>query len=66
MSVQDNVFFKAFGIVLGALVLFTVSIIFLANRISAPDSAYVDPLAKAQTADRLRPVGMSRVSTSSQ
>ena len=50
VSVQDNVFFKVFGLVLGALALFTVSIIFLANRISAPDEAYIDPLAHAQLA----------------
>ena len=58
---SDSNFLKAFAVVLGALVLFTLSIILLANRFSAVDSGYVDPLAKAQMIERLRPVGQSRV-----
>lgn len=61
MSVQDNVFFKAFGFVLGALVIFTVSIMFLANVISAPGQTSVDPLVQSQMLDRIQPVGMSRI-----
>lgn len=61
VSVQDNVSFKAFALVFAALVFFTVSIVFLANTISTPSKSYTDPLVQAQLADRLRPIGRSRV-----
>ena len=62
MSVQqDSGFLKAFSVVLGALVLFTISIGFLANSFSANDKGYKDPLAQAQMYERLRPVGQSRI-----
>jgi len=57
---QDSGFLKAFSIVLGALVLFTISIGFLANQFSASEGTYKDPLVQAQLYERLRPVGQSR------
>ncbi len=61
VSVQDRVFVRAIAVVLGALVLFTVTIAIFANRISAPDPAYTDPIAQAKLVERVRPVGMSRI-----
>jgi len=59
---QDKAFFKAFGLVLGALVIFTISMILLSSRFSAMGAHDNDPLVKAQLVERLQPVGKSRVS----
>lgn len=53
-------FIKAFVLVFGALVFFTLSIAVLANWTS-PDFSDQDPLVQAQLQDRLAPVGQSRV-----
>jgi len=59
MSHSDSTFFKPFAFVLGALVLFTLFIMFIANALSpaSPD----DPLVMAQTKNAIAPVGKSRV-----
>ena len=59
MGHSDSTFFKPFAFVLGALVLFTLFIMFIANALSpaSPD----DPLVMAQTKSAIAPVGMSRV-----
>jgi len=59
MGHSDSTFFKPFAFVLGALVLFTLFIMFIANALSpaSPD----DPLVMAQTKAAIAPVGMSRV-----
>jgi len=61
VSVQDDSFFKAFALVFGGLVLFTVSILWLANVISVPNQAYTDPLVQSQMKERVQPVGQSRI-----
>ncbi len=57
---EDTGYLKMFGIVLGALVVFTFLIGAIANMMS-PGSA-PDPLVAAQTSERLMPVGQSRIS----
>lgn len=59
MSHSDSNFYKSFAFVLGALVLFTLFIIYVANSLSpkAPD----DPLARAEQQRAIAPIGQSRV-----
>lgn len=59
MSHSDSTFFKPFAYVLGALVIFTLFIMFMANLFSpaSPD----DPLAMAEQRKSIAPVGRSRV-----
>jgi len=59
MSHSDSTFFKPFAFVLGALVIFTLFIMFIANSLS-PDSPD-DPLAIAEMQKSIAPVGQSRV-----
>lgn len=59
MSHNDSNFYKPFVFVLGALIIFTVFIIFVAN-VWSPDSAD-DPLAIAAMKKSIQPVGQSRV-----
>ena len=59
MSHSDSTFFKPFAFVLGALVIFTLFIMFIANSLS-PDSPD-DPLAIAAMQKSIAPVGQSRV-----
>jgi len=61
VNVQNNDFYRAFALVFGGLMLFTVSIVWLANMISVPNNAYTDPLVQAQMKERVRPVGQSRI-----
>lgn len=62
MSHSDSNFYKPFAFVLGALVLFTLFIMFVANMLSpeSPD----DPLALAAMKKSIAPVGQSRVAES--
>ena len=62
MSHTDSNFYKPFVFVLGALIIFTVFILFVANAWS-PDSPD-DPLAIAETKKSIQPVGQSRVDES--
>ncbi len=64
MSQSDSTFFKPFAFVLGALVIFTLFIMFMANVLS-PDSAE-DPLAVAEQQKSIAPVGRSRISEASE
>ncbi len=59
MSHNDSNFYKPFVFVLGALIIFTVFIMFVANAWS-PDSPD-DPLAIAAMKKSIQPVGQSRV-----
>jgi len=59
MSHSDSTFFKPFAFVLGALIIFTLFIMFIANSLS-PDSPD-DPLAIAEMQKSIAPVGQSRV-----
>ncbi len=59
MSHSDSNFYKSFAFVLGALVLFTLFIMFIANSLS-PDAGE-DPLAMAEQQKFIAPVGRSRV-----
>ncbi|MEM7258439.1 MAG: hypothetical protein AAF404_13760 [Pseudomonadota bacterium] len=58
---NDSSFFKTFGVVLGALVVFTVFIIVMANMFSPASDAMADPLVAAQQQERIMPVGQSRI-----
>jgi cytochrome c5 len=61
MSHSDSAFFKTFGVVIGALVLFTIFCIVVANSLS-PDSDYSnDPVVQGALKDRVGAVGKSRV-----
>ena len=62
MSHTDSYFYKPFVFVLGALIIFTAFILFVANAWS-PDSPD-DPLAIAETRKSIQPVGQSRVDES--
>ncbi len=59
MSHSGSDFYKPFIFVLGALVLLTIFLVFVANSLS-PDSG-ADPLAVAETKKSIAPVGRSRV-----
>ncbi len=59
MSHSDSNFYKSFAFVLGALVLFTLFIAFIANTLSP--AAGDDPLAMAEQQKFISPVGRSRV-----
>lgn len=62
MSQQnDSSFFKTFGVVLGALVFFTVFIMIMANTFSPASDVMADPLVAAQQQERIMPVGQSRI-----
>ncbi len=62
MSQQnDSSFFKTFGVVLGALVFFTLFIMVMANVFSPDADALADPLVAAQQQERIMPVGQSRI-----
>ena len=58
---NDSSFFKTFGVVLGALVVFTVFIVVMANMFSPRSDTMADPLVVAQQQERIMPVGKSRV-----
>ena len=58
---NDSAFLKTFTVVLGALVLFTVFIMVMANMFSPRTDALADPLVAAQQQERIMPVGKSRV-----
>lgn len=60
---NDTAFLRVFGMVLGALVAFTVIIIFAANMIGGGDdeSRASDPLVAKDAAARIAPVGSVRV-----
>lgn len=58
---NDSGFAKTFGAVLGALVLFTIFILVVANVYSPRADAMADPLVAAQQQERIMPVGKSRV-----
>jgi cytochrome c5 len=63
MSHQDDSgFFRTFGLVLGALVLFTIFIALMANLFSPATDRSGDQLVQQQIADQIAPVGQSRVS----
>jgi len=60
VSDQDRGFYQKFGLVLGALVLFTVFIYFVANHISGATAVEWEKAERATSADaieRLKPVG---------
>ena len=59
MSHNDSNFYKPFVLVLGALIIFTAFIMFVAN-VWSPDSPD-DPLAVAAMKKSIQPVGQSRV-----
>ncbi len=61
MSHNDASFFKTFGIVLGALVLFTLFIGVVANIYSPPSDRSSDPLVLKEQAQQIAPIGKSRV-----
>ncbi len=59
MSHSDSNFYKSFAFVLGALVLFTLFIMYIANTLSP--AAAEDPLALAAQQKSIQPIGRSRV-----
>lgn len=58
---EDNGHLMMFGIVFGALVFFTATIVIMANMFSPSGASASDPLVAAQLKERLMPVGQSRV-----
>lgn len=58
---NDASFFRMFGMVLTALVAFTIFIMVMANVFSPVSDALADPLVEAQQQERIMPVGQSRV-----
>ncbi|OED35533.1 hypothetical protein AB833_30435 [Chromatiales bacterium (ex Bugula neritina AB1)] len=61
MSHDDSSFYKPFVFVLGALVLFTLFIIALANLLSPKADPGSDPLVVQRILQQISPVGQSRV-----
>ncbi len=64
MSQNDSGFYKPFVFVLGALVLFTVFIGFMAVMFSPASDRDSDPLVRQSTLLRINPVGNSRLADS--
>ncbi len=58
-SSSDSTFYKMFGLVIGALVLFTVTIFTLAGLVSSSDKP-MDELTRAVLTKRVAPVGAVR------
>lgn len=63
MSQKDEMFFRTFALILGALVVFTVFILAIANLYSPETDHSNDPLVLAERVRAIEPVGRSRVAT---
>ena len=61
MSQQDTGLYKSFAAVLGALVVFTLLIIVIANIFSPPTDHASDPLVASNIKKQIEPVGRSNV-----
>ena len=61
MSQQDAGLYKSFALVLGALVLFTLLIIVIANIFSPSTDYSADPLIADTVKKQIEPVGRSNV-----
>ncbi len=61
MSHSDSAFFKTFGVVIGALVLFTLFCIVVANMLSPGVDYSNDPVVQGALRDRVGAVGKSRI-----
>ena len=58
---DDSVFFRVFAVVLGALVIFTLFIMIVANVLSPDSQRFGDPVVQQMLQEQLGPIGRSRL-----